>query len=158
MAPEIVRCRYGASKSHSPSAKPAFVESSKQGAIAPPLSQQRREAYSAKCDMWSIGVIAYELFYGEMPFNGQSSRDLLRNVARGNIVIPPTRMRSVQDGADTHWKEEPVSVAFRDFLSRLLQRDPAKRATASEALRHPLFTNNGFGERVQQKLRMAQRS
>jgi serine/threonine protein kinase len=28
------------------------------------------EPYSSKCDLWSIGVILFEMIYGGYPFNG----------------------------------------------------------------------------------------
>ena len=29
----------------------------------------KREPYSEKCDIWSIGIIIYQMIYGETPFN-----------------------------------------------------------------------------------------
>ena len=39
--------------------------------------------YTAKCDMWSLGVIMYVLLSGKAPFNGQSDKEILSAIIKG---------------------------------------------------------------------------
>jgi serine/threonine protein kinase len=32
----------------------------------------RADKFSAKCDVWSVGVLFYEMIYGRTPFNGKT--------------------------------------------------------------------------------------
>ena len=38
------------------------------------------ESYDSKCDIWSIGVIMFILLIGSPPFNGNSDREIYRNI------------------------------------------------------------------------------
>ena len=38
------------------------------------------EKYSSKCDIWSIGVIYYELLFGSHPWIGNNIYQLLSNI------------------------------------------------------------------------------
>lgn len=32
----------------------------------------KRESYTPKCDVWSVGVIYYEMLFGRLPWTGNS--------------------------------------------------------------------------------------
>mmetsp|Transcript_25961 Transcript_25961/g.54696 ORF Transcript_25961/g.54696 Transcript_25961/m.54696 type:complete len:451 (+) Transcript_25961:665-2017(+) len=83
-----------------------------------------RKSYDKACDLWSVGVIAYILFSGYPPFNGNNNNEVYESVKRGMYWFP-----------QEDWKN--VSVGARDFIHRLLQKDPRKRMTVEQALRHP---------------------
>lgn len=40
--------------------------------------------YNEKCDVWSIGVIMFILLSGYPPFGGQTDKDIMDNVKKGN--------------------------------------------------------------------------
>lgn len=46
--------------------------------IAPEIL--RKEAYSSKCDVWSVGVIFYILLCGYPPFNGEDDEEIMKKV------------------------------------------------------------------------------
>lgn len=43
--------------------------------------------YNEKCDIWSIGVIAYVSISGITPFDGDSHADIMRNVQTGKYKM-----------------------------------------------------------------------
>ena len=93
-------------------------------------------SYGKACDLWSIGVIAYLLLCGYPPFNGADNKEVYESILRGFYRFP------VDD-----WKE--VSSGAKDFIRRLLQRDPRNRMTVDQALRHPwLVRQLKYGNRI----------
>lgn len=44
-----------------------------------------KSSYNSKCDVWSLGILFYELLYGKTPWMGKSSYDLFVN----NILVRP---------------------------------------------------------------------
>lgn len=84
--------------------------------LAPELL--RRE-YGKEVDVWAVGVIMYLMLYGKFPFRGDDKDSILKEIENYKI-----------DWARQEVHHSPVTV---DFLSRLLEKDPKQRATASQA-------------------------
>jgi calcium-dependent protein kinase len=81
-------------------------------------------SYDERCDEWSIGVLGYVLLVGYPPFNGNSDQEILARVKQGRVIFPPAEWNG-------------VSAEAKNFISRLLEFNPAKRMSAAEALEHP---------------------
>ncbi|CAN0014780.1 unnamed protein product, partial [Choristocarpus tenellus] len=79
--------------------------------------------YSKACDLWSIGVISYILLCGYPPFYGENDKAIFDSVRAGAFDFPSPEWDSISEGA-------------KGFITDLLQIDPSKRPTASEALKH----------------------
>ncbi|XP_077403969.1 death-associated protein kinase 2 isoform X1 [Vanacampus margaritifer] len=82
------------------------------------------EPLGTAADMWSIGVITYILLSGMSPFQGHTDEDTLRNVL------------AVDYEFDTQCFSTTSSTA-KDFIQKLLVKNPSDRLTAEESLRHP---------------------
>ncbi|KAA6383652.1 MAG: hypothetical protein EZS28_020821 [Streblomastix strix] len=76
-------------------------------------------------DIWSVGVVLFQLRTHEYPIQAGSILELTKKMASGKIIRPT----SIQD--DQLW----------NLLTKLLEFDPIKRISAAEALRHPYFTS-----------------
>jgi len=89
------------------------------GYVAPEVLNK---SYTSQCDLWSLGVIAFVLLLGYMPFSGPEQIQIC-NIKKGSFH----RRRDV-------WFK--LSAEARDFLEKMLCVDPAMRLTAGEALKH----------------------
>ncbi|XP_010503722.1 PREDICTED: CDPK-related kinase 5 [Camelina sativa] len=81
-------------------------------------------SYSTEADIWSVGVIVYILLCGSRPFWARTESGIFRAVLK----------------ADPSFDDPPwplLSSEARDFVKRLLNKDPRRRLTAAQALSHP---------------------
>ncbi|EER14967.1 calmodulin-domain protein kinase 2, putative [Perkinsus marinus ATCC 50983] len=88
--------------------------------------------YGTASDMWSLGVISYALFTGEPLFGADcadSPAEILDEVLDADFLERRLKNPSLVD----------KSVDAKDLLRRLLERDPRKRITPEEALKHPFI-------------------
>uniref|UniRef100_A0A7N6BR46 Protein kinase domain-containing protein n=1 Tax=Anabas testudineus TaxID=64144 RepID=A0A7N6BR46_ANATE len=83
-----------------------------------------RRTYSCAVDMWAVGVIAYIVLSGSMPFEDDSRTRLYRSIIRGKYSFNGDPWSSVSNLA-------------KDFIQHLLAQDPATRLTADQAIHHP---------------------
>lgn len=80
--------------------------------------------YTLKADMWSVGVLLYMMITGTFPFNGNSKKDVLKSIIRGQYNFGhPAFLR--------------CSWEVKDLITKLLVVHPDKRISAEEAYTHP---------------------
>ncbi|XP_038597146.1 serine/threonine-protein kinase PAK 6 isoform X2 [Tachyglossus aculeatus] len=91
-----------------------------------------RTPYTTEVDIWSLGIMVIEMVDGEPPYFSDSPVQAMKRLRDS----PPPKMRNAH-------KASPV---LRDFLERMLMRDPQQRATAQELLDHPFLLQTGLPE------------
>lgn len=94
-------------------------------------------SYDEKVDLWSLGVLTFELLVGEAPFDDGPVMTT-RRIARGDMTIPAY----VSDEAADLIKKVRVTN-FTEFLRAMLTRvkllvvDPQKRLSLEQVEKHP---------------------
>uniref|UniRef100_A0A7S0WKH2 Calcium-dependent protein kinase n=1 Tax=Chlamydomonas leiostraca TaxID=1034604 RepID=A0A7S0WKH2_9CHLO len=89
-----------------------------------------RRAYSKEADIWSCGVILYILLCGFPPFHGDNEKKIFEAVISKTV-----------DFTSEPWPR--ISEPAKDCVRRMLVRDPKRRATANEILKHDWMRENG---------------
>lgn len=80
--------------------------------------QARGEEVDHRTDLWSLGVVLYEMLAGRRPFRGSSHAETLHAI----LYDDPPELTSIREG---------VPPPVRDLVARLLARDPARRAASA---------------------------
>lgn len=105
--------------------------------LAPEL--WKRQKYGKKADVWSLGIILYELMTLKRPFVASSMRGLMQVILGGDYEPP-----------------QGYSAEMVSLLELLLQVDPNRRPSTADILSHPCMVKyvNIFAEQtvVNQKL------
>ena len=86
-----------------------------------------REEYNEKCDLWSLGVLIYVLYFKEHPCNGDNEEEILEQINNINKKI----------------KQKIDSLEYDEILLNLVKKlliiEPEKRLTWKEYFNHPFF-------------------
>ncbi|GAB5353180.1 hypothetical protein AAMO2058_000015600 [Amorphochlora amoebiformis] len=91
------------------------------------------KCYDAKADIWSIGVLAFQMMLGRMPFVETASK--LRELNKTQIFDKIAEGGQLYtDGMEDF---DALSPLARDFLRGLLSFFPNHRPSAAQALEHP---------------------
>ncbi|KAH7669056.1 Non-specific serine/threonine protein kinase protein [Dioscorea alata] len=81
-------------------------------------------------DVWSIGVITYILLCGRRPFWDRTEDGIFKEV-----------LKNTPDFRRKPWPS--ISDSAKDFVQKLLVKDPRTRLTAAQALSHPWVREGG---------------
>ena len=74
------------------------------------------EEYNNECDLWSIGIFIYRLFFIEFPYKAKTESGLLKQINQfGKKILKSTKDKDLDN-----------------LIKRLLEKDPRKRMTWEE--------------------------
>ncbi|KAG5505455.1 hypothetical protein GH5_03481 [Leishmania sp. Ghana 2012 LV757] len=96
--------------------------------LAPEMWQ--RQPYSHKADIWSLGVVVYELLALKKPFQATNLPELMEMVTRQGSFDPLPAERYSSD--------------MLSLVHQMLKVDPSERPSINEILALPLFQHRGL--------------
>jgi len=89
--------------------------------LAPECVRNRRGWELKKSDMWTTGIITFQLLTGTLPFHGRDIQEILKKILRANFSWP---------------KKIKLSICAKDFIVKLLTTSTKDRMSAEKALKH----------------------
>lgn len=110
--------------------------------MAPEIFENK--PYNEKVDIWSLGILIYELLHGNSPFKGGSVLDIYKNILKGKLEFKKNLCNSV-----------------KNLISQILQYDMNKRPSIEQILIHPYLqkfkrikkpTKEFIKEKIEKKL------
>ena len=91
------------------------------------LDNKTNKKYNTSADLWSLGVITYELLTGTTPFVGSKYEEVFQNIEKGSYKLP---------------KKLKPSIEIISFINGLLQYYPEKRYDWEQIKQHPFLTKS----------------
>lgn len=84
----------------------------------------KRNNYNNLSDLWSVGLIIYQMLVGYLPFNGKNFIELINNIKRKELVFP---------------KNIKISDMSKNLVELLVVKDPKNRCTWETFFYHDWF-------------------
>lgn len=84
-----------------------------------------KDEYDFRIDYWTLGVLTYEFLVGQPPFECPGGSETYERISQVSYTFPTF-----------------VSKEARDFIEKLLVKDPEGRMPLTEALEHPWILQN----------------
>ena len=119
---------------------------------APEILLGQKE-YSTPVDIWSIGLIFYEMAHRKPLFAGDCEIDQIFKIFQmygtpnektwpGITKLPEFKLTFPQfKGKGLEYYNKNIDPVGLDLLAKMIQQDPCKRISAKQALKHPYFND-----------------
>jgi surface protein len=93
--------------------------------MAPEIMLKKENTkFDLKCDLWSLGIIIYYLYFGKYPFDNDYE-----------IAIA----HAIKEGLDLEFSND---VEFNDLIRKLLVKNPEERISWEQYFNHPFLNPN----------------
>tara|TARA_E500000178_G_C16654469_1_gene587843 strand:- start:29 stop:682 length:654 start_codon:yes stop_codon:yes gene_type:complete len=93
--------------------------------MAPEIMKNKN--YTIKSDLWSVGIILYEMLTGSPPYKVKTIYNLLKSIDQNKIDLP---------------KNISISEECNDLLFKLLVKNPEDRIEWDDFFNHPWLSLN----------------
>ena len=102
--------------------------------------QVKSKRGDARCDLYALGVILYEMLTGEVPFHGPNSLAVINDRLLNNPV-PPREL------------DPEISPQLQEIIYRALERNPANRYASAREFANDLSNPDSVGVAERSELR-----
>ena len=76
--------------------------------------------HARPAEVWALGITIYFLLVGSLPFRGVDRLETARFICESPVIFPPK-----------------FPIPAKDLITKMLEKDPTKRATLSVVAKHP---------------------
>jgi len=90
--------------------------------MAPEMIQNKNHNHTL--DIWSLGILLYELVHGRSPYTGINPREISDKIMRGQIRYKPG-----------------LSNEYKDLVNKILVNEPTERIPLIKVFDHPWVKN-----------------
>lgn len=101
------------------------------GYMAPEVLKGNGTVYGAEVDWWGVGILAFELLTGYLPFEGSTSEKVKAKIEKKKLQLPSY-----------------LSADAKDFITRLLRKEPHKRLGHDLAKDLPTIKKHRFFRKI----------
>ena len=94
------------------------------------------QKYTNKCDVWTMGIIYYEIIFGNIPGRGRDDEERIKNLQRSGLQFP---------------NGKPISKETKMFLKGCIQVDEARRWSWEQVFASPIYASQDAYEKQETK-------
>ena len=77
------------------------------------------ENYDFSVDIWSLGILLYEMIFGHSPFEGKNKNSIMINIKSHELIY-----------------DKPISNECKDLIEKILENNPQKRLKIKDIIEH----------------------